>query len=173
VNGTGLRLAAAALSLAVGAWWGQRSAGQARAEGARLQDLALCLERLATEVGYAATPLPVALRRVGRAGGAASPFFLHASLALGTAASAQEAWEAALGQWTQKAPLDAEAKAVLMDLGAVVGRSDRQDQVAHLRRAARHLDRLAQWRWPELSRRAQLRQSLGLLGGLALAILVA
>lgn len=143
----------------------------------RLDDLyalAQALTILATEIGYAATPLPEALRRAARAAGG------HVEDVLGAVArtldcgatSVEQAWHGALTDGTHTLGMAPEDLRFAAELGPTLGRSDREDQVAHLSRVARQLETQAARLAPECEKSARLSRTLGLLGGLAAAILV-
>jgi len=58
------------------------------------------------------------------------------------------------------------------ELAHSLGRSDREDQTLHLERAATRLSAIADRLEPEAERTSRLLRALGVLGGLAAAILV-
>jgi stage III sporulation protein AB len=151
----------------------------------RLEDLysfAHALTILSTEIGYSATPLPEALRRAGRTvGGHACEVFQAVSQHLeqttgawaqATDATVERAWAQALEHGETRLGIPPEDLTFVAELGSTLGRSDRQDQVAQLGRASRQLDSLARRLAPECEKNARLSRTLGLLGGLAAAILV-
>lgn len=136
--------------------------------------MAAAVTVLGTEVGYAATRLPDALRRAARVtGGEVAALLSDVAARLDRGREGPEAaWRLALereGGRLSARPEDLEGMAELV---ASLGRSDRDDQTAHLRRAAARLTALAERLAPEADRTSRLVRSLGLLGGLAAAILV-
>jgi len=169
-----IRALAAVLLAGAAALFGQALGGRALARGRDVRALAQALAVLATEVGYTATPLPLALERAGRAtGGRVGDLLgeMAERLARG-AGSAETVWREALAAYGERYVLPEAALGFVHELAPALGRSDRQDQVAHLRRVARHLEALADRMTPECEKNARLSRTLGLLGGLAVAILV-
>jgi stage III sporulation protein AB len=148
---------------------GRRRLGRTEA----LEAVAAGLELLRTEIRYAALPLPAALRRVaGMAPSPASRLFGATAEALDRGAAGEDAVADAMGRLSRDLPLLPRQRLVLAQLGAVLGRSDRDDQADHLTRAIEHLGREAARDRPEAQRQASLWRTLGLLAGVAAAILV-
>jgi len=174
MTGGGLRLGGAALLAAACAAGGFEGSARARRRVAEVRGLAAAVAVLQTEVAFAATPLPDALRRAGRAaGGEVGDLLVQAAALLGRGTDgAEAAWRdavtAARGRLSLR-PSDLDGMA---ELAASLGRSDREDQTRHLARAAARLQALAEGIEPEMERSARLMRSLGVLGGLAAAVLV-
>lgn len=172
--GTDLRLLASLCLVGASYLMGQ---ALSRKTLTRLEDVygfAQALTMLATEVGYTATPLPQALERASHAvGGHVGEMFdsVVRSLESGQA-TVDEAWRTALALGETRLGMPLDDLKFVSDLGPTLGRSDRLDQVAHLGRVAKQLDTLAERLAPECERNARLSRTLGLLGGLAAAIVV-
>ncbi|HEY8418079.1 MAG TPA: hypothetical protein VIK93_08610 [Limnochordales bacterium] len=139
-----------------------------------LRALQAALTMLATEITYAATPLPEALRRVARHTPAAvASFFEEVSRALehNPGAPVGEVWRRAVAArrgWC----LTAEDEAVLLDLGGYLGRSAAADQERHLRLALAQLSRLQGEAEAQRDAHVRLWRYLGLCAGGCLVLLL-
>jgi len=140
-----------------------------------LRELQVALQLLETEIAYAASPLPEALHRVAeRTRPPTRHLFAAAGRALnGTCGTtAAEAWNQGLAALARAAPLEAEDWAVLTDFGQGLGRGDREDQVKKLPLARSQLRQLEEAAAENRQRQAKVWQTLGLLGGLVLILLL-
>lgn len=137
-----------------------------------LRQLQAALSLLETEIDYGAVPLPVALHRAREAGGAARRLFARALAELEGGATPDQALGRALaGFWPQSALQAADAEA-LSSLAAVLGASDRQDQVRHLRLCRERLRAAEAGAEADRRKYERLYRQLGLLAGVAVAILL-
>lgn len=170
-----MRLAGALLLVGAGSAMGYAVSERYRQRPRELQQLQRALELLITEISYAVTPLPRALARAGA--GATSPVrdvFAGAAerLASQGPAGADEAWTAALEDNSSALAMSPRDLEVARDLAAVLPLASAREQVRHLellcRRLAQHE---AAARADEL-RYARLAQQLGVLGALAIAIVL-
>ena len=161
--------------LALAAAAGGYEAGlRARRRVAELRALVLAVGIVRSEVAFAVSPLPEALARASRAaGGEVGGLLALWSQALGRSGAGPEAaYRAALGRQEARLALTPDDLLPLDELVQSLGRSDRDDQSLHLERAGRRLAALADRLEPEAERNARLMRALGLLGGVAAAILV-
>lgn len=100
-----------------------------------LEHLAAALQHLETEINFAASPLPAALQHVaGVVGGPVGGFFTAVAqeIAAGDGRPLAAAWRTAMARRRWELPLLPAEAEVLARLGAVLGGSDRQDQLKHL-----------------------------------------
>lgn len=169
-----LRLAGAVLLVMASAGAGFEAAARTQRRVREVRDLAAAVTVLATEVGYAQSRLPDALRRAARvaSGDVATLLEAVAARVERRGEGPEEAWHEALSAQSSRLSARPEDLEGMAELVASLGRSDREDQTAHLRRAAARLGALADRLAPEADRTARLVRALGLLGGLAAAILV-
>jgi len=134
-----------------------------------------CLQRLETEIVYGVTPLPQALHAVaGAASGPLRSLFEAASRGLmgKEAASMREAWEEAMASnWSHTSMKQAE-KEIFLQLGTLLGISDREDQMKHLKLAVRQLQGEELAAAEEQKRYGGMWRSLGLLSGVLIVILM-
>lgn len=171
-----LRLLGSALLAAALAGAGLEGGMRARRRVAELRALVLAVSVLRSEVAFAVTPLPAALRRAGDAAAGGVGRLLQAwAQSLGQTGEGRgpaAAWQWALRGEGRRLCLRAEDLVPMDELAQSLGRSDRDDQTLHLERAAARLGALADRLEPEAERTARLLRALGLLGGMAAAILV-
>jgi stage III sporulation protein AB len=136
--------------------------------------LAAAMDQLRTEIGYLATPLPDALAHVaGTVAGPARELFAGAAAGLrrGEGLTAAEAWAAAVAAADAQSAWAAPDRQALLDLGAALGASGRQDQLQHLARCRDRLLALQAEARREADRSARVWLYLGVLGGLGLLIM--
>jgi stage III sporulation protein AB len=174
VNALAVRLFGSALLAAALTGAGLEAGMRARRRVAEVRALVLAVSIMRSEVSFAVTPLPAALARAGAAAGGEVERLLRRwanGLARGERGP-EEAWQQALEATSRQLCLREEDLVPMDELVQSLGRSDRDDQTLHLERAAARLSALADRLEPEAERTARLLRSLGLLGGLAAAILV-
>lgn len=132
------------------------------------------LGQLETEISYGFTPLPDALGRIGKQ--SAEPFAsLFAEIAGRLAkeeAAVLDIWKHTMvRRWGQTAMRGSE-KEVIVQLGFTLGTTDREDQVKHLRLAAKQLETIEAEAEEEKRKYEKMWRSLGLLGGLLIALIM-
>lgn len=133
------------------------------------------LQRLETEILYGFTPLSDALLTVSQSlTGPVSALFARASegLASGEAGTVADSWGQAVDEcWPRTAMKRAERDA-LLQLGTVLGKSDRTDQAKHLRLAVSVLAAEETEAAEDYRRYGKMWRSLGLLSGALIVILM-
>lgn len=141
----------------------------------QLRAVESALQMLETEIVYGATPLREALELLAvRCEPGIAVLFRHtaAELQQGSGCTAGEAWQKALAVLYQTSSLKSADIIVLKRLGVSLGMSDRRDQEKHLKLAREQLQqeiRLAE----ELAlKNGRLCRYLGVLGGLALVLVL-
>jgi stage III sporulation protein AB len=166
---------AAAAVFAAPTAWGFLVARQLRQRPLDLAAVSAALEVLRTEIVYARTPLPDALRRASTgAGGSAAALMREVAAQLdgGSGRGVGDLWEAALGvvdaasAWTQ-ADL-----AALARLGHALGRSDAEDQTRHIALCVERLRQLEDEAKAAAERQGRMWRYLGVLSGVALVLMV-
>ncbi len=134
------------------------------------------LSQLGLLISYEALPLYEAADRLAKSANAAAPFWAALSEILPGAPDVLAAWDAAMRQGKAKneriSSLLPEDEAVLIEFAAGLGRSDVKTQLSGIALAAERLR-------PHLARakaqsesRGKVARSLGVLGGLAIFILL-
>jgi len=141
----------------------------------QLRTLLIALQMLETEIVYGATTLHKAFIKIGyRVSGEVGKIFLSSAdlLVAEDAEPTQVCWQKAIERhWSQSAMRKTE-KDILLNLGFVLGSSDRQDQQKHLRLAMTHLRGVEEEARLEQGKYENMFKSLGFLGGLLVVILM-
>lgn len=166
-----VKLAGAVMVVAAGALIGQQVAAPLVRRPRELRELQAGLALLETEVAYGAAALPAALARAATAGGLAGRVFGGAARAAAAGELPATALARALAAaWEAAALTDADGEA-LSALAAVLGASDRHDQLRHLRLCRERLAAAEAAAEAERRRGERLYRTTGLLAGAAAAIL--
>lgn len=153
-------------------------AGLARSVRQRARELAAldtALHVLETEITYGYVPLPDACAQVGRSvGGYVGQLFHMAGKRLGQAErpSVDQAWNELVQRWGSGSHLMQDELDVLAALGAILGRSDTEDQARHLRLTRERLAATRQRLEENLDQQCRLRIYLGVGSGAVLAVLL-
>lgn len=167
------RLLGAAMIVTASSSWGWRAAARLEARPQQLRALMSMLEMLETDISYGGVPLPVALRRIGRTlPEPAGPLARDTAARLGgpRPVPVAEAWRLAVDGAAPRSALQAADWTIMTDLGEVLGASDREDQVRHLRLAHARLGQAIAPAEEEARRLGRVWRSLGLFGGLGLVL---
>lgn len=133
------------------------------------------LQMLETEIIYASTPLPEALRRVSnRVAPDVGRFFAEVSSLWERSAgeSARTIWLEALEKYLSSSALLAEDAEVLKALAGSLGISDKADQEKNLLLAKKQLEEQEQIAERERGRYEKLWQTLGFLMGIAIVLVM-
>lgn len=138
-----------------------------------LRSLQTALQLLETEINYGATPLPDALKMVATAGDSQiAPFFLTVRkflLAPG-GKGLGEAWEKGLKELKYYTVLNTRDLEPLAFLGAILGGSDREDQVKHLQLTREQLKQAEIRERETSSKNERMWRYLGFLFGAMLVL---
>lgn len=132
------------------------------------------LGQLETEISYGFTPLPDALHKLGKQ--SAEPF---AGLLSEIARRLDKEDQAVLDVWQQiverqwhRTAMRGGEKDIIVGLGSTLGTTDREDQIKHLRLAAKQLDSMEAEAAEERRKYEKMWKSLGLLGGALIAVIM-
>ena len=169
-----IKLLGIMLVLFAGTMIGFQQASRYTARTVQLRQLASALHRLETEIGYGQTPLPAALARAaGQLKGPVGDLFRSAADRLdGSDQSFQECWKAAIADGWRWTALRGEERAALSRLGGVLGISDKEDQLKHLRIAAHQIQAEEQTARDEQARFGKMWRSIGFLAAALVVILM-
>lgn len=140
-----------------------------------ITDLRSGLWVLETEISFGATPLCSALERVrDTIPGKASSIFDTAAMALRAkkGITAQEALVTALMKSKNAMPIAPPEIEILQTLSSNIGGSDANDQIRHIRLATERLRLLEEKVALSVEKNSRLYRLLGLLGGVALALVI-
>lgn len=140
-----------------------------------LRMLRMGFAHLESEVINYATFLPEAVERTaGLLQGGIREFFYDFSRMLKARSgdTAAEAWEKALDRWGNRLYINAEDVQILLTFGRVLGTSDRESQQGYFQILQSQLIRQEHKAEEACSKYRSMYRNLGVLGGLALAIIL-
>jgi stage III sporulation protein AB len=142
----------------------------------QLRNFQFCLQMLATDINYAAYPLPEALFLLSKKADQklAEMFKLAGEMLLNNEEghTAGEVWELALKQIAPKTALKAADQDILINLGRSLGLSDREDQLKHIQLAITQLDQQVISAQSERDKNEQIWKYLGFCTGLIVVIFI-
>lgn len=170
-----VKLAGSALVIGATSTVGWQVANLYARRPVHLRDLQVGLAVLQTEIDYGATPLPQALAAAADAAGGPVGEILRAAateLHVGEGTTAAEALRRATAEKGGATALVRPDLEVLGALAAVLGCSDRLDQVRHLRLAQERLCGEEQRAQEARSRYERMARYIGVLTGTALVLIL-
>ena len=157
-------------------WAGLKIAGIYRRRAELLPRIQNGLNFLETEISYGATPLPLALRRVGeKLDPESAVLFMAASQALdeNSGATANEAWEKGIRELGGRIPLTTAEISVLTMFGRNLGNSAREEQLKNIALAREQLGMAEKDAAEARSKSERMWQYLGFcLGGVIVLVLL-
>ncbi|MNI24914.1 stage III sporulation protein SpoAB [compost metagenome] len=133
------------------------------------------LQRMETEIIYALTPLPEALITLSKQlqEPLASLFSLTADrLKRLEGVSTREIWQQTVYEVWRRSSMKQQEREIVLQLGSVLGITDRSDQIKHLRLAISQLQTEEQESRDEQKRYETMWKSLGVLIGALIVILM-
>ncbi|NLC77629.1 MAG: hypothetical protein GX750_08430 [Clostridia bacterium] len=158
-------------STAMGILAGRRLAARPR----QLQRLRNDLMYLETEINYGATPLPEALGKLVKYSQWPVTVLWQetlSSLANGEGLMAEEAWRHGIHSFAEKADLTKTDLAVLRDFGTGLGMTNRHEQLKKFKFIQEQLGSLHSQAEVLRARHERMWRTMGILGGIALIILL-
>lgn len=142
---------------------------------AELRSLQDALQMLDTEILYAATPLPAALKKIGQArGDIIAKMFGEAGelIGAGQGCTVAEAWGKALQQNWESSAMNREDYAILLSFGDLLGNSDRQEQHKNITLTSLHLRKEEEKARRDQEKNTRLWQYGGFLVGVSVVLLL-
>jgi|LSQX01.3.fsa_nt_gb stage III sporulation protein AB len=141
----------------------------------QLRRLRTSLVMLETEINYSSTPLPTALDKI--ASNLKSPINVlmretSRRLRSGQGLTAEEAWADALVLFRKKSALNSQDLSILRDFGVGLGQSDKKEQLKKLRLIREQLYLQESQAEIEREKNQRMWQTMGILIGLALVVLL-
>ncbi|MHB0887043.1 MAG: stage III sporulation protein SpoIIIAB [Bacillota bacterium] len=140
-----------------------------------LNELITALGLLETEMTYSATPLAEAFASIAARAGHPARDLLTATrrrLTSGEGATAAACWAEAVAAVWERSALAPGDRDTLLDFGASLGASDREDQVKHVRLAVERLRLGETEARADAARLGRLWKNLGFLGGVMVVIVL-
>ncbi len=139
-----------------------------------LRTMQSMLNRLENEIKFMSNLLSESFRRICTENSVVADIFLDAAgfMDTGERVTAQKAWEMSIKNNIKKTAFDKEDEKILLDFGQMLGVSDLEGQLKNIRFTLRQLE--IQEKKAEEARRKNetMYRRLGVLGGLALIILL-
>lgn len=150
------------------AFFGWYSAQKLNDRAALIDDFVQSLRRLKVEIGFSATPLEAAARRISKGAGSLEEFWKEFADALRAGSDAERAWEWAMNGLSI-APRQAE---ILGAFASGLGRSDRASQCERIDAAIESLKAESEILRAEAREKGKVRKTVGALAGAAIIILL-
>jgi len=169
------RLIGALLIIGVAGWSGLWVASIYRRRPQQLRSFQSALQMLDTEIVYGATPLPVALQKIGQAiEPAVGAVFRKAGKLLEKSCgyTAGEAWEKALGDEAENTALRSDDLIILKTFGEVLGASDRSEQHKNIVLTIQYLQKAEMEAEKEKEKNVRLWRYGGFLIGISVVLLL-
>ncbi len=173
---TWLQIAGAGAVIAASTVWGRRIASEYSQRPRDLRELTSLLRTLRTDIAYHRLPLADAFSRVssqGKEGRALAGLFEAAAAMLRQpGVTAQTAWTVALREHVPHTALRAQDREILTTLGHSLGTVGATEQIAHLDAALSLLTDREREAVDERARYERVYQTLGVLAGLLIVIML-
>lgn len=170
-----IKMLGATLVIAATSWAGFEAAQRFQQRPRQLRELQSCLQMLETEINYGLTPLPKALEKVAESmEGPIGDFCcaVKSELLANQGVTMRDAWHKGLDLLGKHCALTECDQNILRNLGTTLGISDRHDQIKHLKLAMSQLAAAETMAWEEKMKNERMFRALGILGGLAVVILL-
>lgn len=140
-----------------------------------LRNLQVAMSMLEAEISYGYSPLPDALKRIGRKceKGVAELFIKAAkNISSREGLTASEAWERSLKDFYNNSYITNNDYEILMAFGKYLGSTDKEDQIRNLRLAQNLLRQQETASIDEKQKNEKLWKYLGILSGLMIFLLL-
>lgn len=162
------------LVVAATSWIGLETAQRFQRRPRQLREIQSSLQMLETEISYVLTPLPKAMETIARSiDGLTGNFFaVVRHQIINNPGSIREAWSKGMEYLREHGALSECDENILRNFGSTLGISDRQDQIKHLKLVMAQLANAETSAWEEKAKNERMFKALGLLGGLAIVILL-
>ncbi|SDD43870.1 stage III sporulation protein AB [Paenibacillus sp. UNCCL117] len=170
-----IKLLGAGMILLAGTLLGMYQASQLAKRPRQIGDVIRLLQRLETEIVYGFTPLPAALRTTGQSSSTeAGALFVRTGEQLASSGGrpVQLIWQETVTSLWKDLSMKQGEKEVLLQFGATLGLTDRDDQVKHVRLAINQLQSEEEGARDEQRRYERMWKSLGLLVGALIVVLM-
>lgn len=169
-----LKLLGAILIVFAGLMLGRLQARKLSDRPGQIRRFVRLLGQLETEISYGFTPLPDALHKLGEQ--SVEPFGRLLSEIADCLNKEDrpvlEVWKQTVEQHWHRMAMRAGEKEVIVGLGSTLGTTDREDQIKHLRLAAKQLESMEADAAEERRKYEKMWRSLGLLGGALIAVIM-
>jgi stage III sporulation protein AB len=170
-----LKFTGAVLILATAALFGFMQAQHFARRPKQIRQMIGALQRMETEIVYALTPLPEAMLSLSKQLQAPlSALFRLTSERLKAAdgVSTREIWQQTVREVWRGSSMKKPEQEIVLQLGSILGLTDRADQIKHIRLAVSQLQTEEQESREEQKRYEKMWKSLGVLIGALIVILM-
>jgi stage III sporulation protein AB len=141
----------------------------------QLRELQALLQMFENQISYLSDVLAEAFERIYRSSNCEVAVFFSSTvekLKMNRGLNASQAWEAAIRENIKKTALDKEDEEILVSFGRILGSSDLDGQVKNIRLALSQLKMQEQKAEANRKKNEGMYKSLGILGGLAVVIVL-
>ncbi|WCK53153.1 stage III sporulation protein SpoIIIAB [Aneurinibacillus sp. Ricciae_BoGa-3] len=170
-----LKLIGASIILFSTTFTGLKAAGRLARRPVEIRQLQTALKLLQTEIVYGATPLSQALDHIAKriSGSVGKLFSMVAGMLNGQQElTVYQSFETAAAEIWPTTAMKQPEKEILLQLGGILGLSDREDQKRHIELALMNLQSEEKHSLDQQSKYEKLYKSMGLLSGLLVIILL-
>lgn len=170
-----LKLLGSVLVMGASAYLGFALSKECAARPAQLRTLQSLLQMLENEISYLSSVLSEAFLKIGKnAGDETGSFFFDtvSLLAAGHGLTAAQAWEQSVDRNIGRTALKREDGEILKAFGKLLGSSDVEGQLKNIRLTLDHLKLQEKKAEDNRRRNEKMYRSLGVLGGLAIVIIL-
>jgi stage III sporulation protein AB len=132
------------------------------------------MQMFENQITYLSDVLVEAFERISRVGGETGIFFETTAelLKKGSAANASEAWEKAVKKCIRKTALNREDEQILLSFGKSLGNTELEGQIKNIRLALAQLAMQEEKAEDNRKKNESMYRSLGILGGMAVVIVL-
>jgi stage III sporulation protein AB len=170
-----LKLLGSILVMAASTYLGFTLSRECAARPIQLRTLQSLLQMLENEISYLSSVLTEAFEKIGKSTNSEIGLFFSEAAAMltnGTGLTAAQAWEQAVENKLGRTALNREDGEMLKAFGKLLGSSDREGQIKNIRLTADHMKLQEQKAEESRRRNEKMYRSLGVLGGLAIVIIL-
>lgn len=140
-----------------------------------LRELQSMLQMFENQISYLSDVISEAFDRISKVGGSETSIFFSRTVEIlkeERAISASQAWEQAVRQNISKTSLNREDEEVLVAFGKILGSSDLEGQIKNIRLSLGQLKLQEEKAEESRGRNENMYRSLGILGGIAVVIVL-
>lgn len=170
-----LKIMGSIFIIAASSYLGFIFAGQCAGRPQQLRELQSLLQMLENEISYLSSVLSEAFEKIAGYGSKSiAPIFRDAAenIKSGNGNTAADIWEKAVKVNIGATALNGEDKQVLLSFGKMLGSSDLEGQIKNIRMTLTQLKLQEQKAEENRSKNEKMYKTLGILGGLAIVIIL-
>ncbi len=141
----------------------------------QLRELQGLLQMFENQISYLSDIITEAFERIGRVSSSGTGVFFRKTVEIlkdGKASSASEAWEEAVRQYIRTTALNKEDEEILSSFGKLLGNTDIEGQIRNIRLTLGQLALQEEKAEESRKRNENMYKSLGMLGGIAVVIVL-